>query len=250
MLKLKFLSILALCCLSNVLFSQEEKLDEAIILFDKPFDFNGVFCKYLFSAQNYSGEISREHIDNSATNTVSEWLKYEEKNKSATNIEYYYLRLVYVAFKKCEVFRDHYHYLFDQDNIGRDGIEMQHIAFSNALHFLQRRGFRVLPPEYKLFDNMETYKKNLKRFDWVMMKSAKYLGNKKYRIEYYLFNPNGYTKARDIKNLLMEIEIGIDEDNLTDFEYKEYQANLEMAGTYMNQFFGTPPPSPNSPTKN
>ena len=79
---------------------------------------------------------------------------------------------------------------------------------------------------------------------------SNYLGNNKYHIAYYLFNPDSPAKPMDSNNKLMEIELVLDKDIFINFTYKEYPENLKMASIYMNQFFGMPPPPPPSLNKN
>ena len=124
---------------------------------------------------------------------------------------------------------------------------MQHMAFTKAFYTLSRRAFRVLPDEYKSFEKMEMYKKNLERYDWVIMMNSNYLGDNNYQVEYYLFNPDTPSKPLGLDNKLMEIELEFNEDAFTNFSYKEYPENLKKAAAYMNRTFGIPPPPP--PTK-
>ncbi len=246
---MKALNVIYLMFFVVTLFGQEEKQDEPIFELKKPFDFKGVFCDSLATAKLNPAEISPEKINKWAnTDIVLEWLKFEELKASESNIDYHYLRLIYVAFNKCDEFRNYYHYLYDEDNVGNEEIEKQHGVFTKELYVLNRRGFRVMPPGYKLFEKMEVYKKNLDRYDWVMMMNSSYLGDNKYRVAYYLFNPDGPSKPMDLDNKLMEIELVLDEGVFTNFSYTEYPENLKKAATYMHRTFGTPPPPPPIPT--
>jgi len=226
----------------QVVYISEDALEEHI-------SYANSLCQYIEKDIQADKTLDRKRLRHLTSNGVLvKWFQAEGYNFSSGALDYLQMKLQYETFKSCHLYRNRFHYIFDNKNVKNDSLVQQHqemITFMNA--FENRADLSSFCAEEDIIENISTTQKIINNISEAVFFEIKYMDyNSSYAINYYLFTPESEIRyPMDSKNRVLKMTFAMVDDKVQTFEQEIKEANYKrIKQDGMQKELPPPPPAP------